>query len=148
MIDCREIIIIMSFGQIYLLFMNLLLCYEYKSEFKRQHWINNFSNHYHKRLSMSTTIHFSNSCKQVAYRSIYIITKLELMSFLSETHSESTWYIVVYDKQNKYCNSNNCVMRAHFYGYLLLRISMKGPCHKHIKHQTCLLKVNILCSMS
>ena len=70
------------------------------------------------------------------------------MSLLSETHSESTWYIVVYDKQNKYCNSNNCVMRAHFYGYLLLRISMKDPCHKHIKHQTCLLKVNILCSMS
>ena len=89
-----------------------------------------------------------DKCKQVAYKSIYIINKLELMSFLSETQSESTWYIVVYDKQNKYCNSNNCVMRAHFYGYLLLRISMKDPCHKHIKHQTCLLKVNILCSMS
>ena len=84
----------------------------------------------------------------MAYKSIYILDKLEWMSFLSETHSESTWYIVVYDKQNKYCNGNNCVMRAHFYSYLLFRISIKGPCHKHIKHQTCLLKVNILCSMS
>ena len=84
----------------------------------------------------------------MAYKSIYILNKLEWLSFLSDNHSERTWYIVVYDKQNKYCNSNNCVMRAHFYGYLLLRISMKDPCHKHIKHQTCLLKVNILCSMS